>query len=178
MLLFFSFRRFKEYQRTQFMYCILILHYITGMETTFGGYSNMLPSANALCVRLGVLLVCSMWKCRIQVLQRTMTSQTMCWCLAYSPLSSPWFGKGRIEQAFKTSDSAFYIQISSQLQITTHRLSNRVVFWELDEWISCPLLLRAANAKAITEAALTSMDLCWIPASSERGKVFNNGTQK
>ena len=43
--------------------------------------------ANALCVRLGVLLVCSMWKCRMQVLQRTMTSQTMCWCLAYSPLA-------------------------------------------------------------------------------------------
>lgn len=53
----------------------------------YWNYSKMLPSANALCVRLGGLLVCSMWKCRIQVLQRTMTSQTMCWCLAYSPLA-------------------------------------------------------------------------------------------
>lgn len=83
------------------MYCILILHYITGIETTFGGYSKMLPSANALCVRLGVLLVCSMWKCRIQVLQRTMTSQTMCWCLAYSPLAVHDLAKERLNKLLR-----------------------------------------------------------------------------
>ena len=107
----------------------------------------MLPSANVLCVRLGHLVVCSMWKRRMQVLQRTMTSQTMCWCLAYSPVA--------------VHDGAKELLNKFLGVVTRHSISKPASNGKSsDERISCPLRLKQGNHRSCLDLNTATQWIC------------------